>query len=121
MEASKFEERAMNALIQLGLGHWQVYWLPDSSNPIRGRAIPENSLIEIYDPDEEAAWDTLLHEVVELKLRLVTQPYREMCNALIGTIEKLTYTRKEQFISDLPKLLKIYEESIEETNPTTHK
>jgi hypothetical protein len=37
-----------------------------------------------------------------------------MCNALIGTIEKLTYARKEQFINDLPKMLKIYEEYVEE-------
>lgn len=113
METSEFEERANNVLTRLGLGYWRVCWLPDSSCQIRGRAFPEKSLIEINDSNEKAAWDTFLHEVVELKLRLVTQPYREMCNALIGTIEKLTYTRKEQFINDLPKLLKIIEEYIE--------
>ena len=121
MEANDLERRMNQSLVRLGLGRWSVCWLSDSSCSVRGRVIPEKFLIEIRDDDEGDAWDTLLHEVVELKLRLVTQPYREMCNALIGTIEKLTYTRKEQFISDLPKLLKIYEESIEETNPTTHK
>jgi hypothetical protein len=112
LEASKFEEKAKNALYRLG--HWRVCWLPYPSYPIRGRVVPEKQVIEIYDAGEEAAWETFLHEVLELKLRLVTQPYREMCNALIETIEKLTYARKEQFINDLPKVLKIFEECIEE-------
>ena len=107
-------ERAKSALSRLGLGHWQVCWLPDPSYPIRGRAVPEKHTIEIYDVHMDEAWATFLHEVLELKLRPVIQPYREMCNALIGTIEKLTYARKEHFINDLPKLLKIYEEFIEE-------
>ena len=114
MEATVFENKMNEFLSVLGLVHWRICWLPDSSNPIRGRAIPEKSLIEINDTSEEAAWDTFLHEVMEVKLRLVTQPYREMCNALIGTIENLAYARKEQFITDLLKLLKIYEEYIEE-------
>ena len=114
MGVNEFEEKAMAALTRLGYGEWRVCWLPDPSYPIRGRAVPEKHTIEIYDVDIEEAWATFLHEVLELKLRLVIQPYREMCNALIGTIEKLTYARKEQFINDLPKVLKIYEECIEE-------
>ena len=114
MEVSRFEERTMNALSRLGLGHWRVCWLPDPPHHIRGRVVPEKQVIEIYDAGEEAAWETFLHEVLELKLRNVTQPYREMCNALIETIEKLTYARKEQFINNLPKVLKICEECIEE-------
>jgi hypothetical protein len=73
--------------------------------------VPEKQFIEIYDVDKDDACDTFLHEVIEIKLRLVTQPYREMCNALIGTIEKLTYARKEQFIDDIPKMLKFFEDT----------
>ena len=68
METSDFKEKINITLISLGLGHWRVCWLPESTYPIRGRAVPEKLLIEIYDPDEEGALETLIHEVIEIKL-----------------------------------------------------
>ena len=107
MGMNDFEEKANATLIRLACKGWRVRWLPDSSSA-RARVFLEKQTIEIYDSDEEAAWSTLIHEVVELRLRPVIRPYKEMCNALIGTIEKLTYARKEQFIDDILKMLKIF-------------
>lgn len=108
MEASKFEEKAKNALSHLGLGHWRVCWLPDSSNPIRGRAVPEKSLIEINDPNEEGAWDTFIHEVVEIKLRSALRPYRVLVNKLIEGYQELVDGEKDRFIESLNEVFEVF-------------
>ena len=102
MEASEFEEKLKKALQSIGLGHWSIRWLPDSSLPVKGRAIPERHLIEIYDVDEDEAWDTFLHEVVEIKLRSAIRPYRVLVNKLIEGYQELADGEKDRFIESLP-------------------
>ncbi len=101
MEVSKFEEKANNLLIRLGLGQWRICWLPDSSYPIRGRVVPEKLLIEIYDLDEEAAWSTFIHEIVEIKMRSALRPYRILVNKLIEGYQELVDGEKDRFIEGL--------------------
>ena len=107
MKVSKFAERAKNVLTRLGLGQWDVCWLSDSSYPIRGRAIPERFLIEIYDLDEDGAWDTLIHEIVEIKLRSALRPYRLLVNALIGVIQEIADGEKDRFIESLNEVFEV--------------
>jgi hypothetical protein len=101
MEVSKFEERTKNALTHLGLCPWQVCWLPDSSIPIRGRTLPKKLLIEIFDLDEEDAWNTFVHEIVEIKLRSALRPYRVLVNKLIEGYQELADKEKDRFIEEL--------------------
>ena len=63
VEASEFEEKLKKTLRSLGLGHWTICWLPDLSHPVRGKTIPEKLQIEIYEVDEDEAWNTFLHEL----------------------------------------------------------
>ena len=107
MEVDRFEERAKNALTRLGLGHWHVSWLPDSSYSIRGRVFPEKLLIEIYDLDEEGAWDTFIHEMVEIKLRSALRPYRLLVNSLIGVIQEIADGKKDRFIESLKEMFEV--------------
>jgi len=107
MEVGKFEKRANNALTRLGLGQWSICWLSDSSYPIRGRAFPEKFLIEIYDLDEKGAWDTLIHEIVEIKLRSALRPYRLLVNSLIGVIQELADGEKDRFIKSLSEVFEV--------------
>ena len=69
--------------------------------------MPEKTLIEIYDLDEAGAWDTLIHEIFEIKLRSTLRPYRMLINSLIGVIQEITDTEKDLFIE---KLVYDYEE-----------
>jgi len=93
------------ALSRLGL-EYRVVWGPDPEAKRRGETIPEQSLIVIHDVDPSQAWDTLIHEVVELKLRRVIAPYRGLVNKLIEFIEGETYREKERFIEELVPLLR---------------
>ena len=111
MEVSKFEERTKNALTSFGFGHWRVYWLPDSSYPIRGRAVPEKHLIEIYDINEEDAWETFIHEVVEIKLRSALKPYRILVNKLIEGYQEIADGEKDRFIESLNGVFTVYTET----------
>ena len=107
MEVSKFEEKANNLLIRLGLGQWRICWLPDSSYPIRGRANPERALIEIYDLDEEGAWDTLIHEIVEIRMRSALRPYRILVNKLIEGYQEIVEGEKDRFIESLNEIFEV--------------
>ena len=92
-------------LYKLGLGEWRVTWKPGCSTSKRGEALPENKLILVYDEDESRARETLLHEVLEIKLRGVTQPYRSLVNALLEWADKISYEQKEKAIDSLIPLL----------------
>ena len=108
---SDFLEISKKRLAQLGLSHWTVKWLPDPSSSVHGRAIPETQIIEIYDPTEEAALDTLLHEVIEIKHRHSLRPYRVMVNKLIEGYQELTDTEKDRFIEELPLIFEVFQDS----------
>lgn len=106
-ESSKLEERAKNVLTRLGLCHWRVCWLPDPSYSIRGRVVPEKKIIEIYDSDEEAAWSTLIHEMVEIKLRSALRPYRILVNKLIEGYQEMADGEKDRFIESLNEVFEV--------------
>jgi hypothetical protein len=80
----------------------RVVWNPDSRAKLHGEIV--NSCIVIYDVDEEEAWDTFTHEMLEYKLKKVTSVYRETVNALIEVIQKVAYIEKESFIEAIPIL-----------------
>ena len=94
-------------LRRLGLQAWQAVLLPDSSNPVRGRANPEKLLIEIFDLDEDDAWATFIHEVVEIKLRSLLRTYRILTNKLIEGYQELADAEKDRFIETLNEVYEV--------------
>lgn len=102
MEASEFGAKTKDVLSRLGLGHWRVSWLPDLLPQIRGQAIPDKRLIEIYDIDKNEAWNTFIHEVVEIKLRSALRPYRILVNKLLEGYQEIADKEKDIFIEGLP-------------------
>ncbi len=64
-----------------------------------------NSCIIIYDVDQEEVWNTFTHELIEYKLKKVTNVYRETVNVLIEVIQKIAYSEKESFIETIPILI----------------
>lgn len=80
----------------------KVIWKPNDSKSVHGEI--KGNLIFIYCSNEQEAWNTLIHEIIEYKLQNVTRPYRLLINSLIETIEKSVYAEKEQFINFLPKV-----------------
>lgn len=103
------EENMNHVLERVGLKGWTSVWAPGKSSK-RGEVIPRKRLIIVYDKDPSRAWETFQHELVELKLRRVLRPYRELCNKLIELVEKMTYMEKEAFIKELPDLLQAIKE-----------
>ncbi len=81
----------------------RVVWNPDSEAKCHGEIA--NRRIVIYDNNEEEAWDTFTHELIEYKLKKVTNIYKETVNALIEVLQKVAYTEKESFIESIPVLI----------------
>jgi len=97
----KRETKFEGLLKNFNLSEWKVIWKPDHTQPSRGKIIPEAKVILVYDEAPEAATETLLHEVLEIKLRPMLKPYRTLVNALIQWADEQVYREKEEAIKDL--------------------
>ena len=100
ISASDFDSRMNNFLGSIGLKYWKVCWIP-SVMQVRGRIIPESYLIEIYDQNADDAFETFIHEVIEIKVRNSLRPYRIMVNKLIEGYQEIVDYEKDQFIESL--------------------
>jgi len=103
-------KRMQNCLNRLGID-LTVCWRPEPNKSVHGEI--KHGVLLLYDEDEQDAWKTFMHEVLEFRFQQVTQPYRMIVNSLIEVIEKLTYSRKEEFLDFMP----IFMKSIEEAKP----
>jgi hypothetical protein len=86
-----------------------VSWAPDRNRDKHG--LIESGTIFLFDDDQKEAWLTFEHEILEYRLKAVTDVYREMANSLIEAFEHLAYKRKEQFLDSIPEIAKIIEQS----------
>lgn len=105
------EQGFIAILEHFGLEGWHVHWVPRPSADKRGQVLPESRLILLFDESLEDARDTLLHEILEIKLQPMIQPYRTLVNTLIQWSEDQIYQVKEKAIDDLIPLLRSLEES----------
>lgn len=85
----------------------RVVYLPGDKSKVHGEII-EGSMF-IFDEDEEEAWSTLCHELLEYRLKNVTFVYRTLINKLVEGFEKLVYERKELFLSEAPMIVETIE------------
>jgi len=97
-----FFEQMQQILVSLNVP-LTVKWMPNPNKTIHGE-IKQNILF-IYDEKKNEAWDTFTHEMLEYKLKKVTNIYRKTVNALIEVIQEIAYTEKESFIESLPFLI----------------
>lgn len=110
-------ENEMNlALKRLALTGWTVVWDPEPSEKARGLVIPEEKVILISDGNEEAAYSTLAHEYLEIRLQAMNKAKTLTISALLKALEKIFYEEKEREIDSLvPFVLKMMREKVEKT------
>jgi len=108
MANKQIQNVMQQALDKLGIP-LTVVLIPDPNRDKHGEI--KASTLFVYDKDQTEAWSTLTHEIFEFKLKQVTFVYRTIINSLIEALEKVAYTRKEQFLEFLPKLSKTIEEA----------
>jgi len=112
-------ENEMNrAARRMGLPRWKVVWSPEPAEKTRGLILQDERVILISDADEESAFDTLAHEILEIRLHAMNKAKNATINALLKALEKIYYEEKEREIDNLvPFVLKIMrdkKEKIEE-------
>jgi len=90
-----------------------VVWTPDEKRDKHGLIEESSKTLFLFDEAEGEAWQTFEHEILEYRLKTMTDIYREMVNSLIEAFERLAYKRKEQFLDSIPEIVKIIEQSRE--------
>jgi hypothetical protein len=112
MNGNKYElEKRMNLVLKhLGLP-LEVRLQPDDKKMNHGTINILEGVIEIYDNNEEEAWKTLQHEIIEFYLDKPNRLLRHTINSLISVIEKHYNEEREQLVEALPRLsIRINEE-----------
>jgi hypothetical protein len=97
-------DRMQECVNRLGIS-LEVAWLPNSEKDKQGEIVLASKTLFIYSPSESEAWQTFIHELLEYKIKDVTQGYRLIINSLIEVVEKMTYERKERFLEFVPFLV----------------
>ena len=100
-------EDRMNAVCSRLSLPFKVVWAPDPNMKDHGITDLKNCGIHIFDLNEKDAWATLMHEILELKLRPLLSFYRSLVNVLIEFIEKHVYREKEKFLESLPETMTV--------------
>jgi len=87
---------------------FHAVWCPNSKSEQHAKIDLKNGLILIFDEDEDQAFISFMHEILEYRLNRLFAPYRKMINSLIELIEQLIYKEKEivveQILNDLEVL-----------------
>lgn len=110
----KVEDELNLALRRLGLRDWTVVWDPEPQGKDRGLILPNDKIILISDEKPEAAYDTLAHEYLEIRLRAMIESRNATINALLKALQEIYY--KERGIDSLvPLVLKMMAEEAEKT------
>jgi len=110
-------ESRMNMLLErLGVCLRCVY-APDPDAQKHAIIDPKEGLIVIHSENEDEAWGSLIHEIVEWRLRPVLKVYRELVNNSISIVEKLAYDRKEEAIDRLVRDFSLCGEVLGWTRP----
>jgi hypothetical protein len=109
---TNIEKKMQACLKRLGIQLY-VRWAPDPTKNKHGEI--SGYIILLYDENEAEAWQTFTHELLEYKFKGVCETYRSIINSLIETLEKLTYSRKEEFLEFVPKALEEMKRAHEET------
>ena len=118
--SEEIEKRFQGILETFGISGWIVVWNPDHTKNSRGQILPKTKTILIHDEEPEAARDTLIHEILELKLRPMLKPYRSLVNSLIAWADSQVYIEKEKAIENIiPLIIKFDEkdQTLKEVNP----
>lgn len=101
--------KMQHVLAELGLP-LKVAWTPNENHDKHGLIEESSRTIFLFDESESEAWLTLEHEILEYRLKAVTDIYREMANSLIEAFQRLAYKRKEEFLETIPSIFKVIEE-----------
>jgi hypothetical protein len=82
----------------------RVLWRPGADTVKLGEV--KGKLILIYAEDLDKAIETVDHEVIDYVVSGAVDPYRQMVNSLIRTLNDGAYRRKEEAVEMLRRMAK---------------
>ena len=104
MNRTEIIGQMQDCLSRLGIP-LEVAWVPNPEKDKQGEIVLSSKTLFIYATSEGEAWQTLVHEVLEFRLRGILNHYRNVINGLIEIIEESCYRQKEEFLEFVPRVL----------------
>ena len=100
-------ESRMNALLKrLGLDY-AVLWQPDPDAKHDAMTFPDRKIIEIYVEDSDSAFNALIHEIMELRLKDFVGMHIGIENTLLTLLQQIAYRKKEEAIEEIVKDMRV--------------
>ena len=88
----------------LSLGYeLKVEWMPNVDSNLSGEV--KHDIIYVYEERQDEAIKTLRHEFLDYAISRLLEPYKQVTNSLISLINQSVYTKKENLVDSLMKLL----------------
>ncbi len=113
---TEIEKELNDALKRLDLKEWRVEYKPEPMREWRGMVMYQEKLILISVKNREAAYRTLAHEIIELKIKAMVDAQNATINALIKALQQIFYREKERGIESLvPAVLELIKTSEKNT------
>ena len=81
----------------------RVVWAPRHDSKTEGEVIGQ--VIYVYSKSLGEALKTLRHEFLDLMISNTIEPYKQVTNCLIASVNKEAYARKERLVEKLVHLL----------------
>jgi len=107
-EKLEAELQRIKAKAGIGSPELRVLWVPEKPRVKDGRELLEEvrgNTILIYERDPQKAVELVRHGFAEWLLDRHTRPYRLFLNKLIELFEQMQYSRREEVVEAIARLL----------------
>ncbi|CDI04998.1 hypothetical protein [Candidatus Nitrosotenuis uzonensis] len=81
----------------------KVLWIPKTDHTKEGQVI--GNTIYIYSTNLADALETLRHEFFDAMISAASKPYLELINALLSVISGQAYSKKEEVVESLVRMI----------------
>lgn len=98
-------EAELNRLVKKFGLDYMVVIAPKTKSRKRGKVDPHEKIIYVYTDDPDLAYQVLLHEILEIKLRPLLNKYIDLINLLMKYIEDQLYIEKETVIDEITEII----------------
>lgn len=81
----------------------KVLWIPKADHTKEGQVV--GNTIYVYSTNLADALETLRHEFFDAMICTASKPYLELINALLSVISEQAYSKKEEVVESLVRMM----------------
>jgi hypothetical protein len=95
--------------------NFKVMWIPKTDHAKEGEVI--GNTIYVYSTNLAGALETLRHEFFDAMICAASKPYLELINVLLSVISEQAYSKKEEVVESLVRMMGRFEPVFVDSSP----